>query len=392
MKKNVEIKAYCSDPEEAHAICSSIGARLTRCHDQMDTYFSVSTGRLKLRQSDVYGNSLIYYNRLDSPALRESLFEIVPIDSEANHILRLLAKAIGIRTVIHKRRSTYEWESSLINIDDVKDLGHFIEIEVDVNRTGALGKALRIGENLRSLFKISQADILPWSYAELKVMHEASSRWRAKLDRTDRVGTLFLLDGASCSGKTTLASRLVRDDDLHLEFVPRYCTRKPRQKKGTELEYIFVSRKEFTELAVSGAFIEYRDFKFGMSYGLPWKQAISHPLAGTNALGIINLGNVRHVKKVFPGAVTILINAPEDTIRKRLVSRRFNNNDQIEERLENARTVDSYKTFYDHVVNNDDGMLEQAESSIKQIIMSYVSRIGAIYQEALQTSSSKGED
>jgi len=74
------------------------------------------------------------------------------------------------------------------------------------------------------------------------------------------------------------------------------------------------------------------------------------------------------------------------------VSRRFNNNEQIEERLENARTVDSYKTFYDHVVNNDDGMLEQAESSIKQIIMSYVSRIGAIYQEALQTSSSKGED
>lgn len=372
MKKNIEFKAYCSDPQEVRAICSSIGAKLISHHEQTDTYFSVSKGRLKLRQSDIYGNSFIYYNRSDSPSLRESLFEIVPITSEVPHLLRLLAKAIGVRTVIHKLRDTYECGSSLINVDDVKDLGYFIEIEVDVKYSGTLDKAFQIAGDLRSIFKISQADILPWSYAELKVMYEASSRWRAKLHRTDQIGTLFLLDGASCSGKTTLAHRLASNKDLHLKFVPRYCTRKPRKKESRKSEYIFLSSKEFYDLATSGGFIEYRDFKFGMSYGLPWKQAISPLLAGSNALGIISLGNVRHVKKVLPEAVTILVNASEDTIRKRLVVRGFNNNDQIEERVENARTVDSYKVFYDYVVDNEDSMLEKAESSIKQIIISHI--------------------
>jgi len=68
MPKNLELKAYCSNSEEVSAICKSIRARLICKDRQTDTYFSVSSaGRLKLRQSDKYGDSFIYYERLDSP-------------------------------------------------------------------------------------------------------------------------------------------------------------------------------------------------------------------------------------------------------------------------------------------------------------------------------------
>lgn len=374
MQKKVEFKVYCSNSEEVSAICKSIGARLICKDKQTDTYFSVSSGRLKLRQSDAYGDSFIYYERVDSPTPRESSFVIVPITSDVALLLNLLSKAIGIRAVIHKQRDTYEWKHAFVNVDYVNGLGNFIEIEVDIERACSLSKALQKAEKLKRLLKISQADILPWSYAELKIMYEASSRWRAELAWAHKRGTLFLLDGASCSGKTTLAHRLLDDSESHLTFVPRYCTRSPRQKESTETEYVFVSHKEFINLAASGAFIEYRDFKFGMSYGLPWQQAIAPLLAGSNALGIMSLGSIRHVKNIFPEAITILVNAPVTTIRNRLEVRGVNTHDQIEERLENARTVDAYKGFYDYVVVNDDGMLAQAEASIKRIIKSYESQ------------------
>ncbi|MFQ6042042.1 MAG: CYTH domain-containing protein [Candidatus Poribacteria bacterium] len=374
MQKKVEFKAYCSNPEKVSTICQSIGARLI-CQDrQTDTYFSVSSvGRLKLRQSNKYGGSFIYYERLDSPTPRESSFIIVPTASDVSPLLSLFSKAIGIRTVVHKKRDTYGWDNSFVNIDYVKGLGNFIEIEVDIERAGSFSRALQIAEKLKRLLEISQADILSWSYAELKVMCEASSHWHAELARTHKRGTLFLLDGASGSGKTTLARRLLDNSELYLTFVPRYCTRSPRQNETTESEYVFVSHEEFTNLAATGAFIEYREFKFGMSYGLPWRQAIAPLMAGSNALGIMSLGSVRHVKNIFPEAITILVNASVTTIRNRLEARGANTREQIEERVENARTVDAYKGFYDYVIDNDDGMLDQAEASIKRIIKSYES-------------------
>lgn len=376
MNKNIELKAYCSDPDQIRDICVSQGAKIIRSHEQKDTYFAVSNGRLKLRESNVYGNCLIYYLRSDSPTVRESLFEIVPLNTHHDDIVRLLSKALGVRTMIHKQRDSYEWDSSLINIDTVKNLGHFIEIEVDVIRSGNYEKALALAERLRSIFNIKQIDIIPWSYAELKVMYDTACEWRQKLKSkiNNRVGTLFLLDGASCSGKTTLAYHLIQEAELNLKFVPRYCTRKPRQNETLESEYIFVSSNEFTNLATSGAFIEYRDFKFGMSYGLPWKQVADTLLSGIDGLGIMDLGNVRHIKETFPEAIIILVYAPVETIRRRLIARGVHTHEQIEERLENARNVDLYKSVYDYIINNDDGLLEQAQATIKDIIISHHSK------------------
>ena len=202
-------------------------------------------------------------------------------------------------------------------------------------------------------------------------MQDEARVWRARLHprQSAGAGTLFLLDGASCSGKSTLVDRLTADSGL-LELVPRYSTRERRTDDQRRREYIFVSHDMFRERAAAGAFIEYKDFQFGMSYGLPWAEAFSPLLEGRSALGVINLGNVEYVKALLPEAVTILVDASLETIRRRLIARGVNTQEQIDERLSNAARVQHYRRFYDYVVTNEEGVLDEAEAFLRNLIAS----------------------
>jgi adenylate cyclase class IV len=49
MRRNVELKARCGDLARAAAACERLGARRQWTRRQVDTYFAVPEGRLKLR-------------------------------------------------------------------------------------------------------------------------------------------------------------------------------------------------------------------------------------------------------------------------------------------------------------------------------------------------------
>jgi predicted adenylyl cyclase CyaB len=373
MAKNIEVKAYGKGFDAARKICEAAGAKLIRGDEQTDTYFNVAGGaRLKLRRNSASVDSLIWYDRLNSPELRESAYEKADLDAGADGVRRTLEKALGAKTVVKKRRDVYAWKTAIVNIDSVEGIGDFVEIEVDVESSGGEDGARAIAEDLKGILKIDKVDILPFSYSDMVEMYGRAAEWRAKLRGAKNPGSLFLIDGASCSGKTTLAHDLMNDPELGLAFVPRYCTREKRDQ-ATEDEYIFVSHDEFAAKASGGEFIEFRDFLFGMSYGLPWDRAVSPLLEGRSALGIIDLGSVRHVGNIFPEAVTILVHAPMETLRKRMIARGLNKEEQIEERLGNARTVELYLEYYNHVVENEDGALESARAQIMNIVKSKMS-------------------
>jgi guanylate kinase len=161
----------------------------------------------------------------------------------------------------------------------------------------------------------------------------------------------------------TAASSSGRDPRL----VPRYATRTPRG--GVEdKEYVFVPHERFRALASKGAFIEYRDFLFGMSYGLPWREAVAPLLRGRDALGIIDYGNAAHVRRILPEAILVLVEASPDTLRSRLTQRGNNTEDQIEERLANAVALASRRAVYDLVVRNEDGGLDRAIRRIRRFV------------------------
>jgi len=212
--------------------------------------------------------------------------------------------------------------------------------------------------------------MIPWPDAEWRAMQQEARIWRNRLrerQSSGASGTLFLLDGASCSGKSTLVDRLTADPSF-LELVPRYSTRERRVDDQRRREYIFVSHDAFRKRAAAGGFIEYKDFQFGMSYGLPWVEAFSPLLEGRPSLGVINLGNVEYVKTLVPEAVTVLVDASLETIRRRLITRGLNTQEQIDERLANAARVQSYRKFYDYVVTNEEGVLNEADAFLRNLI------------------------
>lgn len=363
--RNIEFKARFDKTTDVKDLASATGADVLPTRHQTDTYFNTPRGRLKLRETE-HEAQLIYYERLNSATARESRYLATPVQYQSD-IKELLGASLGTRVVVSKTRTVLRTQTILINLDTVHNLGRFIEVEVSTPQDDLIGSSIDTARQFQHVLGLNASDFVPFSYADLALMRDSAHRWRQTLSDTTRTGRLYLLDGVSGSGKTSLLYAILQDRSLDLACVPRHTTR--AQRKGApESEYIFVSSREFHDLVSAGAFMEFRDFDFGMSYGLSWDRAIQPLIEGKNAVGIIDLGNVRHVAELFPEAVRILVDAPLTTIERRLRTRGYNTEEQIQERLGNAKLIDAYRPYYDHVINNDDDLFDTSVSHLRRII------------------------
>ncbi|MEO1715184.1 MAG: class IV adenylate cyclase, partial [Bacteroidota bacterium] len=115
MHLNIEIKAHCPDPERVRQILKDHQAYFRGIDHQVDTYFKVPNGRLKLREGNIE-NHLIHYERPDQAgpkASHVSLFKTEPDSS----LKFLLTKALGLLTIVDKKRSIYFIDNVKFHID-----------------------------------------------------------------------------------------------------------------------------------------------------------------------------------------------------------------------------------------------------------------------------------
>lgn len=182
---------------------------------------------------------------------------------------------------------------------------------------------------------------------------------------------LFLVGGPSAAGKTTIGLTLAEQID-GLEFVPRYTTRRYRGSELDGREYVFVSPACFLSKAAAGDFIEYRDYDFGMSYGLGKADVERVLAAGKNAIALMNLGKIEDVRRTAPDAVTLFLDVPLDVLRERLMSRGRNTAEEIAERLENAAAAAAEADRYDYVIDNS-GPLSSTIATARSVILSEMS-------------------
>ncbi len=137
---------------------------------QIDTYFKVPHGRLKLREGNIE-NNLIYYEREDNSdagGLKESRYIVYSLDPSASSLKELLMKALGPLVVVEKEREIYFIDNVRFHIDRVKNLGSFVEIEAtDKQGTMSKEKLLEQCAFFLELFKIPQDDLIPASYSDL---------------------------------------------------------------------------------------------------------------------------------------------------------------------------------------------------------------------------------
>lgn len=163
---NVELKARCSNPDRVRKLLKEREANFVGTDHQVDTYFSVPAGRLKLREGTIE-NNLIFYNRENSATAKRSDIELVPFE-ETGDIKSLLTAALPVHIVVDKQREIYFIDNVKFHIDEVKQLGSFVEIEA-IDERGDIGEVTLRQQCrfYRKLFNIAEEDLVAISYSDL---------------------------------------------------------------------------------------------------------------------------------------------------------------------------------------------------------------------------------
>lgn len=163
---NVEIKARCSDPVFIRNYLQSKEAEFKGTDHQVDTYFNVSNGRLKLREGNIE-NHLIYYERSDQAGPKDSHFHLLKIP-EPVKLKEVLGKSCGIKVVVKKKREIYYIKNVKFHIDEVDGLGSFVEIEAGNILADLSREELESQCNFYlSAFEINRKDLVENSYSDM---------------------------------------------------------------------------------------------------------------------------------------------------------------------------------------------------------------------------------
>jgi len=163
--RNIELKARDRDRMRSLAICDDIGAEPQGVLSQLDTYFEVPHGRLKLREEEGSRPHLIAYERPDRVEERESRYRIVDVD-EPEGVKAALGAALDVREVVAKERRLFLWEGVRIHLDRVDGLGDFIEFEAVADAGSDLSREEAQVARLREAFEIEDADLVAGSYCD----------------------------------------------------------------------------------------------------------------------------------------------------------------------------------------------------------------------------------
>ena len=175
---------------------------------------------------------------------------------------------------------------------------------------------------------------------------------------------LVVLSGPSGVGKGTIAKELVkRNKNISLSI--SCTTRKPRNGEVHGREYFFIEKQEFLNKINEGGFLEYSEH-FENIYGTP-KDFVLGKLKDKDVLLEIDVNGGLMVKESYPNAVLIMLLPPsEEELKKRLVGRSTETEEQINLRMQRISYELAKKDLYDYVVVNDD--LQEAIVEVEKII------------------------
>jgi predicted adenylyl cyclase CyaB len=166
MPCNVEIKARLADLAATRARVAAAADRGPEVLAQTDTFFSVPGGRLKLREFSDRPAELIHYRRPDSSGPSESQWAKVTVP-DAAALRELLAGALGVRGQVVKRRTLFLVGRTRVHLDEVQDLGDFLELEVVLSDGEALAAGMEEARRLLRLFAIRDEALVPEAYVDL---------------------------------------------------------------------------------------------------------------------------------------------------------------------------------------------------------------------------------
>jgi len=167
MKRNVEIKARVDDLAAVRERARALAAAGPVILDQVDTFFPCARGRLKLRElANSAEAELIYYERPDESGPKESRYGIYRT-TDPDSLRATLSAALGVRGVVRKRRTLYLIGASRVHLDEVEELGDFVEVEVVLDPGQGTVDGDAVAQDLMGKLGIRSEQLIDRAYVDL---------------------------------------------------------------------------------------------------------------------------------------------------------------------------------------------------------------------------------
>ena len=129
MARNVEIKARVPDLDAVRRLASAIAPRPPELIAQVDTFFVVPAGRLKVREFANGSGELIAYDRADQAGPKAASYAVASC-ADAKALCAALSQVLPVRGRVVKRRELFLVGRTRVHLDEVERLGSFVELEV----------------------------------------------------------------------------------------------------------------------------------------------------------------------------------------------------------------------------------------------------------------------
>lgn len=178
-------------------------------------------------------------------------------------------------------------------------------------------------------------------------------------------GLIFIVSAPAGTGKTTLVRKLQEEFSCVVESIS-YTTRPPRPLEIPEKDYHFITTSEFEQKIQEGEFLEYAKV-FSHYYGTSRKFLGIQRSLGNHIILVIDTQGAMYLKKSLD-AIFIFIRPPNlDILKKRLLARKSENPEAIEERLSWAKKEMDQAKHYDYQIVND--QLDTAYDILRSILI-----------------------
>lgn len=166
MPKNIEIKFRVDDLKPIKRAAAELAKSDPEILKQEDIFFNVNVGRLKLRKQIDGSAELIAYHRSDSDVIRESSWQAYPT-GDPDALQNALALTLGQGVTVFKHRTLYLIGNTRVHLDQVDELGQFVELEVVLSADDNPENGVEIANDLVQKLGLCNAEKIAVAYADL---------------------------------------------------------------------------------------------------------------------------------------------------------------------------------------------------------------------------------
>ena len=166
MARNIEIKAQVGEIDAIRSRARSLASNPSETLQQTDTFFAVPGGRLKVREFPDGTGELISYQRPDQCGPKESVYTRYFCEN-ARALSETLGNVLPVRGTVLKRREVFLVGRTRIHLDQVHNLGVFVELEVVLSDGESAEDGKHVVNELLHTLEIPETGLLAEAYIDL---------------------------------------------------------------------------------------------------------------------------------------------------------------------------------------------------------------------------------